>query len=36
MAKELKELYAYEAGSEVLDKGPLTTYTDKDDQSFIK
>lgn len=36
MAKELKELYEYEAGFEVNDKGPLTTYTDKDDQSFIK
>ena len=36
MAKELKELYDYEAGFEVLDKGPLTMYTDKDDQSFIK
>ena len=36
MAKELKELYDYEAGFEVNDKGPLTTYTDKDDQSFIK
>jgi ferredoxin len=36
MAKELKELYAYEAGFEVNDKGPLATFTDKDDQSFIK
>ncbi len=36
MAKELKELYEYEAGFEVQDKGPLTSYTDKDDQSFIK
>ena len=36
MAKELKELYAYEAGFEVNDKGPLTSYTEKDDQSFIK
>jgi ferredoxin len=36
MAKELKELYAYEAGFEVQDKGPLTSYTEKDDQSFIK
>jgi ferredoxin len=36
MAKELKELYDYEAGFEVNDKGPLATYTDKDDQSFIK
>jgi len=36
MAKELKELYDYEAGFEVNDKGPLATFTDKDDQSFIK
>ncbi len=36
MAKELKELYDYEAGFEVNDKGPLTTFTEKDDQSFIK
>ena len=36
MAKELKELYDHEAGFEVLDKGPLTMFTDKDDQSFIK
>ena len=36
MAKELKELFDYEAGFEVNDKGPLNTFTDKDDQSFIK
>ncbi len=36
MAKELKELYDYEAGFEVIEKGPLTMFTDKDDQSFIK
>ena len=36
MAKELKELFDYEAGFEVNDKGPLATFTDKDDQSFIK
>ena len=36
MAKELKELYDYEAGFEVQEKGPLNSYTDKDDQSFIK
>ncbi|MDD2581536.1 MAG: 4Fe-4S dicluster domain-containing protein [Desulfuromonadaceae bacterium] len=36
MAKELKELFDYEAGFEVNDRGPLTTYTEKDDQSFIK
>jgi ferredoxin len=36
MARELKELYDYEACFEVNDKGPLTTFTEKDDQSFIK
>ncbi|HBA71463.1 MAG: Fe-S oxidoreductase [Geobacteraceae bacterium GWC2_55_20] len=36
MAKELKELYDYEAGFQVNDKGPLNSYTEKDDQSFIK
>ncbi|MDO9068885.1 MAG: 4Fe-4S dicluster domain-containing protein [Deltaproteobacteria bacterium] len=36
MAKELKELYEYEAGFEVNEKGPLTSYAEKDDQSFIK
>jgi ferredoxin len=36
MAKELKELYNYEAGFEVNDKGPLSSYAEKDDQSFIK
>ena len=36
MAKELKELYDYEAGFEVNDKGPLATFKEKDDQSFIK
>ena len=36
MAKELKDLYDYEAGFEVNEKGPLTMFTDKDDQSFIK
>jgi Na+-translocating ferredoxin:NAD+ oxidoreductase RnfC subunit len=36
MAKELKELYDYEAGFDVLDKGPLTMFNEKDDQSFIK
>lgn len=36
MAKELKELYAYEAGFQVNDNGPLNSYTEKDDQSFIK
>lgn len=36
MAKELKELFDYEAGFAVNDKGPLATFTEKDDQSFIK
>jgi ferredoxin len=36
MAKELKDLYEYEAGFEVNDKGPLNSYNEKDDQSFIK
>jgi ferredoxin len=36
MAQELKELYGYEAGTEVQETGPLTSYDEKDDQSFIK
>ncbi|MBT1071321.1 4Fe-4S dicluster domain-containing protein [Pelotalea chapellei] len=36
MAKELKELFEHEAGFEVQEKGPLNSFTDKDDQSFIK
>jgi formate dehydrogenase (coenzyme F420) beta subunit len=36
MAKELKELYDYEAGFEADEKGPLASYDEKDDQSFIK
>jgi len=36
MAQELKELYGYEAGLEAQEKGPLTSYDEKDDQSFIK
>lgn len=36
MAKELKELFDHEAGFEVNEKGPLATFTEKDDQSFIK
>lgn len=36
MAKELKELYDYEAGLVPKEKGPLTEYDEKDDQSFIK
>ncbi len=36
MAKELKELYDYEAGFDVQNKGPLNSYTEQDEQSFIK
>lgn len=36
MAKELKELYDYEAGLEVQASGPLNSFKEKDDQSFIK
>jgi len=36
MAKELKELYDYESSLEVQEKGPLNSYAEKDDQSFIK
>ena len=36
MAKELKELFDHEAGFAVNEKGPLSTFTEKDDQSFIK
>jgi len=36
MAKELKELYGYEAGLEPQGKGPLAEYKETDDQSFIK
>lgn len=36
MARELKELFDYEAGFQVNEKGPLATFTEKDDQSFIK
>ena len=36
MAQELKELYGYEAGTEATSSGPLTSYDEKDDQSFIK
>jgi ferredoxin len=36
MANELKELYHYEAGLEPQEKGPLTSYQEDDDQSFIK
>jgi formate dehydrogenase (coenzyme F420) beta subunit len=36
MAKELKELYDYEATQTPQEKGPLTQYREDDDQSFIK
>ena len=36
MAKELKELFNSEAGFEVRDKGPLNSYDEHDDQSFIR
>ena len=36
MAKELKELYDYEAGLVPVEKGPLNQYKEDDDQSFIK
>lgn len=36
MARELKELFNSEAGFEVRDKGPLTSYDEHDDQSFIR
>ena len=36
MAAELKELYGFDAGMAPQEKGPLATYTDNDDQSFIK
>ncbi|HBT82763.1 MAG: Fe-S oxidoreductase [Desulfuromonadales bacterium GWD2_61_12] len=36
MAQELKTLYGQEAGLEVQEKGPLTSYHEKDDESFIK
>lgn len=36
MAKELKELYGFEAGFQVKEKGPLAQYREDDDQSFIK
>ncbi len=36
MAKELKELYGYEAGLTPQEKRPLAEYRDDDDQSFIK
>jgi hypothetical protein len=36
MAKELKELFGHEAGLTPVEKGPLATYSDSDDQSFIK
>ncbi len=36
MARELKELYGFEAGFEPKEKGPLAEYKEDDDQSFIK
>ena len=36
MARELKELYDYEAGFDVRKSGPLNSYNEKDDQSFIR
>ena len=36
MAKELKELYDYEASLTPQEKGPLNQYREDDDQSFIK
>lgn len=36
MAKELKELYGFEAGLEAREKRPLNEYREDDDQSFIK
>ncbi|MCM2359666.1 MAG: 4Fe-4S dicluster domain-containing protein, partial [Geobacteraceae bacterium] len=36
MARELKELYGFEAGLEAKEKGPLAEYKEDDDQSFIK
>jgi ferredoxin len=36
MAEELKLLYGHEAGMEPQEQGPLTSYDEKDDQSFIK
>jgi ferredoxin len=36
MAKELKELYGFEAGLTPVEKGPLARYQEDDDQSFIK
>ena len=36
MAKELKELYGFEAGLTPREKGPLAQYREDDDQSFIK
>lgn len=36
MAKELKELFNSEAGFEVRDAGPLNSYREDDDQSFIR
>ena len=36
MARELKDLFNSEAGFEVRDKGPLNSFDEHDDQSFIR
>jgi ferredoxin len=36
MAEEMKELYSYEAGMAPQEQGPLSSYKEDDDQSFIK
>jgi len=36
MANELQELYGHEAGMTPQEKGPLATYKEDDDESFIK
>jgi formate dehydrogenase subunit beta len=36
MAKELKELYGFEAAMQPQEKGPLAQYREDDDESFIK
>ena len=36
MARELKELYDYEATTTPLEKGPLASYQEDDEQAFIK
>jgi ferredoxin len=36
MAQEMKEMYDFEAGTSPVEKGPLNSYKDNDDESFIK